>query len=210
MLKPNTGRRLKKAKHVTTIMSGQQWVLGDLADKVEKVYGENRLKQFAEDINYRGNVCTLERCRDVCRAFPKTGADPGFSLRLNCSQHIPVAFEIVERNPDISKAEARELMRQWRAENPSTATAEQQAEDEDQTTRTMRPDQHRPHFHKGGKDQRAKEDGGRFMRTSGLGTANDGKARLSSSRTMPSSWLRSGRDARPNSVAICSRFSNLR
>jgi hypothetical protein len=123
-------KAVEEGKAATADISGRQWVLGDLADKVGKAYGENRLSQFATDINYPNAICTLGRCRDVCRAFPKNRVRPRF---FSCAQLLathPDRFEIVERNPDISKAEAREIMSLWRAENPSTAEAEQ-PEDED-------------------------------------------------------------------------------
>jgi hypothetical protein len=122
---------VKEGKAITVQLSGKQWALGDLADKVEKVYGENRLKQFAEDINFAGAVCTLERCRDVCRAFPESRGRPRHFASAQLLAAHPDRFEIVKRNPDISKAEARELMRQWREENPDAATSSEAAEDDD-------------------------------------------------------------------------------
>ncbi len=103
-------------------ISGKQWALGDQAAKVEKVYGENRLERYAEDINFPGAVCTLRRYRDVCHAFPKKRGRPRFFASAQVLATHPAKFEIVERNPDIGKQQAREIMREWRAEHASTAT----------------------------------------------------------------------------------------
>jgi len=64
---------VEEGKAIIADVSGKQWALGDLALKVEKKYGENRLERFAEDINFPGAACTLGRYRPVCVAFPKTG-----------------------------------------------------------------------------------------------------------------------------------------
>jgi hypothetical protein len=121
---------VEEGKVATAIISGQQWVLGDLALKVEKVYGENRIQQFALDINYRGNFCTLGRYRLVCRAFPKTGGRPRFFASAQALQTHPDRFAIVENNPDLSKAEAVEIMRQWKAKNAGTTAADLDEDDE--------------------------------------------------------------------------------
>jgi hypothetical protein len=75
-----------RCKAAIADISGKQWVLGDEAATVEKRYGENRLEQFAQDINFPGAVCTLKRCRDVCRAFPKGRVRPRFfaSAQILC------------------------------------------------------------------------------------------------------------------------------
>jgi hypothetical protein len=111
-------------------MASKQWILGDLALEVEKVYGEQRLERYAEDINFPGAPCTLARYRSVCAAFPKTGGRPLFFGSAQKLQKHPDRLEIVERNPAISKAEAIKLMSEWRAEHPGTDD-EQDDEKED-------------------------------------------------------------------------------
>jgi hypothetical protein len=103
---------VKEGKAIVASISGKQWALGDLAARVEKSYGGHRLEQFAEDIDFDGEVSTLSRCRSVCLAFPKTGVRPRFFASAQILQTHPDRFAIVERNPDISKAEARALMRE--------------------------------------------------------------------------------------------------
>jgi hypothetical protein len=107
---------VKEGKAIVASISGKQWALGDLADKVETQYGKNRLAQFAEDINFDGAVSTLERCRDVCRACPDGRGRPRYFASAQLLATHPDRFEIVKGNPDISQAEAREITRQWREE----------------------------------------------------------------------------------------------
>jgi hypothetical protein len=100
---------VKEGKAIVASISGKQWALGDLAARVEKAYGENRLEQFAEDINVI--FSTLSRYRSVCLAFPKTGGRPRFFASAQILQTHPDRFAIVERNAAISTADAHTLMR---------------------------------------------------------------------------------------------------
>ena len=79
---------------IVASISGKQWALSDLAAQVVKAYGENRLAQFAPDINFAGAVCTLARYRDVCRAFPKKRVGPAFSFRLRSSRRIQIGSQL--------------------------------------------------------------------------------------------------------------------
>jgi hypothetical protein len=110
-----------QGKRIVAQMSQKQWQLGDLADKVEKAYGENRLERFAEDIHFDGVASTLERYRDVCRAFPKTRGRPRFFASAQVLAPHPSRLEIVEREPGISERDARAIMRQWRDEQDQRA-----------------------------------------------------------------------------------------
>jgi hypothetical protein len=109
---------VREGRKIVANMSGKQWALGDLAAQVEKVYGENRLAQFAEDINFPGEPSTLARHRSVCLAFPKTGGRPRHFASAQVLATHPNRIAIVTENPDISKAEARRLMGEWSAEQP--------------------------------------------------------------------------------------------
>jgi hypothetical protein len=110
---------VRKGKTIIAELSGKQWALGDLAAQVAKAYGENRLEQFSQDISFPGASCTLGRYRDVCRAFPKNRGRPRFFASAQILATHDDRFDIVRRNPAISKAEAREEMRKWRAEHPN-------------------------------------------------------------------------------------------
>jgi hypothetical protein len=105
---------VEEGKAVVAAISGKQWALGDLADTIETKYGENRLEQFAKDIDFDGAVSTLERYRDVCRAFPEGRGRPRYFASAQILATHPKRWEIVEHNPDISVREAREITRQWR------------------------------------------------------------------------------------------------
>jgi hypothetical protein len=105
---------VEEGKAVVAAINGKQWALGDLADKIETKYGENRLEQFAEDISFEGAVSTLKRCRDVCRAFPKERVRPRFFAVAQILAPHPDRFAIVERDPDMSKDKALVITRQWR------------------------------------------------------------------------------------------------
>jgi hypothetical protein len=109
-----------KGKEIVANISGKQWALGDLAADVGDAYGVIRLEQFAKDINFHGAPCTLGRYRDVCRAWPKNRPRARFFSSAKILATHPGRWEIVERNPEISKREASELMRKWHAEHPGT------------------------------------------------------------------------------------------
>jgi hypothetical protein len=105
-----------RCKAICASISGKQWELGDEADTATQKWGETSLEQLAADINFDGAPCTLGRCRDVCRAWPKNRARARFFSSAKILATHPDRWGIVERNPDISKSEARELMRKLRAE----------------------------------------------------------------------------------------------
>jgi hypothetical protein len=107
---------VRKGKAIVAEWSGKQWAIGDLADTVTQNWGEVKLEEFAKDISFHGAPCTLGRCRDVCRAFPKNRVRPRFFASAQILATHPDRLAIVERNPAISKAEARELMRELRGE----------------------------------------------------------------------------------------------
>jgi hypothetical protein len=113
---------VEEGKAIIADVSGKQWALGDLALKVEKKYGENRLERFAEDINFPGAACTLGRYRPVCVAFPKTGPRPTFFASAKVLQKHPDRIRIVTEKPGIGAHEARELMREWRGKQNGTAS----------------------------------------------------------------------------------------
>jgi hypothetical protein len=123
---------VEKGKAMCGTMTGVQWALGDLAAEVAKGYGESRLEQFAIDINFPGAPCTLKRYRSVCFAWPKRGVRPRFYASAQILQTHPNRIVIVTENPNISKHEAREIMRRWRApQNGTTSSAADDVEEDD-------------------------------------------------------------------------------
>jgi len=109
---------VERCKAICASMSQKQWILGDEADAVTQKWGEYKLEEFAKAINFHGAACTLGRYRDVCRAFPKNRGRPRFFASAQILATHDDRFAIIERNPAISKAEAREEMRKWREDHP--------------------------------------------------------------------------------------------
>jgi hypothetical protein len=112
-----------EAKQIVTDMKmaseGRKMRLGELADKVEKVYGEQRLKRFATDIGIA--LCTLGRCRSVYRAWQTTKEAPApkfYSVAQELQAH-PDRFELIKNNPYMTKSEARKIMRTLKANDPN-------------------------------------------------------------------------------------------
>jgi hypothetical protein len=97
--------------------------LGELAAKVEKEYGKNKLKQFAKDIG--AVLCTLERSRSVYRAWAEIpAAPPNFSVAQELQDH-PERAQIIKDKPNITTREARKKAQAWKEkkqkENPNFA-----------------------------------------------------------------------------------------
>jgi hypothetical protein len=111
---------VEEAKEILKQFESGQMRLGELAHKLESRYGDQTLERFAADVA----SCTLERYRSVYRAWLKIPA-PGPKLRYAVARELathPDRAEIVKRNPEITKRQARSLMRQYR-EELETATA---------------------------------------------------------------------------------------
>jgi hypothetical protein len=119
---------------IVTSQSKKQWELGDLAAEVAKAYSEDSLGQFCEDISFDGTASTLRRYRSVCFAFPKTGGRPRFFASAQILATHPDRLAIVERNPDISKAEARELMFKLLGEASQEGDEDDQDEEDNEPT----------------------------------------------------------------------------
>jgi hypothetical protein len=94
--------------------------LGELADQVEKSYGERKLERFAADIGM--TACTLGRCRSVFRAWrtKKAPAPKSYSVAQELQTH-PDRFELIRRNPNMTKHEARKIRHRLRKEQQGTA-----------------------------------------------------------------------------------------
>ena len=145
---------VEEGKAIVADVSGKQWALGDLALKVEKKYGENRLEQFVVDINFPGAACTLGRYRSVCLAFPKTGGRPRFFASTQILQRHDDRIQIVTANPNISVREARELMRKWRAEHPDEDQAAEGQPEQDQVEEDLPDRDQAEEDHPGGMQAR--------------------------------------------------------
>src|SRR5271165_5026597 len=113
---------VREGKEITTqIELGRDRLmrLGELADGVEKGYGEKRLDQFACDIGMA--ACTLMRCRSVYRAWhvedaPKEAPAPkSYAVAQELQSH-PRRFDLIKDKPNLTKREARKLVREHKAQ----------------------------------------------------------------------------------------------
>src|SRR6516225_5235063 len=89
---------VEEGKKAVVGISNRLWELGDLAHKVEKLYGENILGQFANDIDFPGSAKTLKRYRDVCRAFPENADRPAFLTADKRLLHIRIGTKSSNKN----------------------------------------------------------------------------------------------------------------
>ena len=101
--------------------------LGELAAKLETVYGDRTLAKFAVDLGIA--KCTLARYRDVYRAWRDISA-PGresvsYAVLRELATH-PDREEIIRKDPNITKREAHDQMRKLKG----TAKEKQEQEEE--------------------------------------------------------------------------------
>lgn len=126
----NYDEAVTEAKQIIAQMDSSRWRmrLGELADKVEKAYGEARLKRFAAEIGIA--ACTLARCRSVFRAWQakEAPAPKSYSVAQELQTH-PNRFELVRKNPGMTKREARQHMRRLRKEGAQASFAVHQREE---------------------------------------------------------------------------------
>ena len=174
-------------------MSGKQWALGDEADNVATVHGENKLKQFTEDINFDGVWTTLQRYRDVCRAFPKDRGRPRYfasaqvSLRIR-SQSASRLSNAIRTSANVKRARScasgvtsRIRLKQTTLQRMTLRQTTLERMKLRQTTQ-----QHQPRRRPKRKGQI--RQGEKSRNTSGLRTTGRGKETLLPSLTMPWAW----------------------
>jgi hypothetical protein len=108
---------VREGKQILEHTDSGQLRLGELADKIQPIYGEKTLTKFAKAIGIA--PCTAGRYRSVYRAW-KSAPEPQcipkfFSVAKELEAH-PERFQIIRDNPNITKREARQQMRQWNGE----------------------------------------------------------------------------------------------
>jgi hypothetical protein len=105
-----------------------RWRLGEIADRVEKKYGDRTHAKFAEGIGIA--TCTLGRYRDVFRAWKgnlRPGAHfPSYAVLRELATHKDRG-RIIQQNPHLTKREAQDIMRKFR-NGDADAADEQEAE----------------------------------------------------------------------------------
>jgi hypothetical protein len=105
--------------------------LGELAAKVETIYGDRTLSKFAKELGIA--PCTLARYRDVFRAYEAyedicaPGRESSYAVLRELATH-PDRAQVIRANPKTTKREAQELRR--KLEGTAKGKQEQAQEDE--------------------------------------------------------------------------------
>ncbi len=108
---------VKEGKEIAGRKDKDQWHLGDLAVTVKADYGQAKLKQYAQEIGE--NYVTLKSYRSTASKWPdKKDRMRSFSIARDLNAH-PDREKIAQENPGITREEARELVKEWRAQNLS-------------------------------------------------------------------------------------------
>jgi hypothetical protein len=102
---------VREGKQIVARIDGDQLRLGELAERLEPIYGERTLQRFAQQIGVA--ACTLKRRRSVFRAWIGAPAPQSYSVAQELAAH-PDRAEIVRANPNITKLEARDKMKELR------------------------------------------------------------------------------------------------
>jgi hypothetical protein len=132
---------VREAKSILKQFSTGQMRLGELADKVQPKYGEQTLKRFAGEIGIA--PCTLARYRSVYRAWADEIPAPGLdSLSYSVARELvphPDRAKLIHDKPNITKRQAREIMREYRepssGANASSPPAVEEVEVDEKQTR---------------------------------------------------------------------------
>jgi len=105
--------------------------LGELAHKLEKKYGDRTLAKFAAEIGVA--KCTLDRYQTVYRAWEgKLAPGPistSYAVLRELQTH-PDRAQIIRKNPNLTKREAHERMRELKGTAKDEREREQEQEDE--------------------------------------------------------------------------------
>jgi hypothetical protein len=109
---------VKQGKALLEEQDNVNWKLGELASQVDKEYGQDKLKEFADELGV--STSSLKDCRTTYIAWPEKARRPAFSIARALNPH-PRKFEIVEKKPDITFREAREKMQEYREREAARA-----------------------------------------------------------------------------------------
>jgi hypothetical protein len=109
---------VEEGKAASLKLGQVNWILGELASKVEKRYGEASLQRYAEDIEVK--YSTLKDCRTTYLRWPRLASRPAFSIARVLNSH-PERLEIVQEQPFITKRQAELKVRQYKQERKNKA-----------------------------------------------------------------------------------------
>jgi hypothetical protein len=102
-----------EGKAIVAKIDDDWWRLAELADRITTKYGEKTLSKYAAEIG--AVACTLERRLSTYRRWNEIPAAPPESYAVaQALQAHPNRAEIIQANPNITTAEARDKMREWR------------------------------------------------------------------------------------------------
>jgi hypothetical protein len=105
--------------------------LGELADKLEKKYGDRSLAKFAAEIGVA--KCTLDRYQTVYRAWKGKLAPGPISLSYAVLRELathPEREQIISKNSNLTKREALDMMRELKGAAKEKQKQEQEDEDD--------------------------------------------------------------------------------
>ena len=127
------GKRLVKA------LQSNEMKLGELADRLEPIYGAQTLACFAKEIGVK--VGTLNRCRSVYRAYKgrDSGSGASFAVRKALQGHPERDKIIKEVKPGVR--EARTIMKDYRVaqgQDPDKGQEQDQAQEQDEWLERLR------------------------------------------------------------------------
>jgi hypothetical protein len=124
---------VREGKEIVANAERGQWRLGELADSVEKKYGERKLAKFADAIGVA--PCTLARYRDVYRKWkdicaPGRESMPPYAVLRELAQFAthPKCKQLIQDNPKITKREAYELRRKLKGDEEEKQEQQQEGE----------------------------------------------------------------------------------
>ena len=105
---------MQRGRELVENVSNNQYALGELADTIETVYGDNSLEDFAEAIGIEYN--TLKGYRTVWRKWKNSPVKPrNYSLAKALASY-KHKDEYIKRWPDEAEKQARADIRRWKEE----------------------------------------------------------------------------------------------
>ena len=110
---PTYKRLVEQGKEACHKREEMNWILGELASKVEKRYGKADLRLYAQNIGV--NYTTLRHCYATFVAWAKINERPPFWTAYALNSH-PNRFQIVRERPHLTHQEARDIVASYKQE----------------------------------------------------------------------------------------------
>jgi hypothetical protein len=103
-----------EGKKIISEIDDKQWVLGDLADRIEPRYGDKTLLRFSEELGI--TYPALASYRAVARAWPEHFPRGKYSV-ARALMKVPDRREIVLKSPNLTYQQALSLAMELRCED---------------------------------------------------------------------------------------------